>query len=24
VTDLADETKRPDVDRGRMIVAYCT
>jgi serine protease Do len=24
VTDLADETKRPDVDRRRMIVAYCT
>jgi S1-C subfamily serine protease len=24
VDDLADATKRPDVDRGRMIVAYCT
>jgi S1-C subfamily serine protease len=24
VSDLADEAKRPNVDRGRMIVAYCT
>jgi S1-C subfamily serine protease len=24
VDDLSDEAKRPDVDRGRMIVAYCT